>query len=53
MVRLLEEQFANNNYSGRYLLDGFPRGQDNMDEWEKKLAKDVNLRAVLYFECTE
>ena len=53
MVRLIEEKVARHNYSGRYLLDGFPRGQENMEVWEKTLAKDVNLRGVLYFECTE
>ena len=53
MVKLIEEKIARHNYSGRYLLDGFPRGHDNMEVWEKNLAKDVNLRGVLYFECSE
>ena len=53
MVKLIEEKIARHNYSGRYLLDGFPRGQENMDVWEKTLSKDVNLRGVLYFECSE
>jgi adenylate kinase family enzyme len=41
------------NFAGRYLLDGFPRGQENIDVWEKIMAKWVKLESVLYFECTE
>ena len=53
MVRLVKEKVERNNYGGRYLLDGFPRGQDNMDEWEKSMAKAVNLRSVIFFDCAE
>jgi adenylate kinase family enzyme len=35
------------------LLDGFPRGQENIDVWETTMAKWVKLESVLYFECTE
>jgi adenylate kinase family enzyme len=53
MVRLIQEKIEFNNFGGRYLLDGFPRGQENMDVWEKVMAKWVNLKSVIYFECTE
>ena len=53
MVKLVKEKVERNNYGGRYLLDGFPRGQDNMDEWEKIMAKAVNLRSVIFFDCAE
>lgn len=33
MVRIIQEKIERNNYGGRYLLDGFPRGQENMDVW--------------------
>jgi adenylate kinase family enzyme len=51
MVRLVQEKIERSNYAGRYLLDGFPRGQENMDVWERVMAKSVNLRSVVYFEC--
>ena len=53
MVRIIQERIERNNYGGRYLLDGFPRGQENMDEWEKVMSKWVNLKAVIYFDCAE
>ena len=53
MVRIIQEKVERNNYGGRYLLDGFPRGQENVDVWEKLMASMVNLRAVLVFDCTE
>ena len=33
------------------MLDGFPRGQENMDEWEKIMSKCVNIKSVIYFDC--
>ena len=50
MVRLLKEQIEKNPYA-RYLLDGFPRGQQNMDVWEQMMSKRVNIMSVIYFEC--
>ena len=35
------------------MLDGFPRGQENMDVWEKVMAKWVDLKTILYFDCEE
>jgi adenylate kinase family enzyme len=52
-VKLIREKIEGRNFGGRYLLDGFPRGQENMDVWEKEMAKWVNLKSVIYFECTE
>lgn len=51
MVRIVEEQLEKTNYGGRYLLDGFPRGQENMDVWEKMMSKKVNVKSAIYFEC--
>jgi adenylate kinase family enzyme len=53
MVKLIREKIESYNFGGRYLLDGFPRGQENMDVWEKEMAKWVNLKSVVYFECAE
>lgn len=36
------------------LLDGFPRNQENMDEWKnQKLDEAVTLIGTLYFDCSE
>lgn len=53
MVALIREKMERNNYGGRYLLDGFPRGQENMDVWESEMAQWINLKTAMYFECGE
>jgi UMP-CMP kinase len=35
----------------RYLFDGFPRNQENWEEFEKQLADQVVVRNLLYFDC--
>jgi len=37
----------------RFLIDGFPRSQDNLDGWEKVMTPKVDLKFVLYFDCPE
>lgn len=37
----------------RFLIDGFPRNEDNQNGWKRILADDVNMEFVLYLECTE
>ena len=37
----------------RFLIDGFPRNQDNLEGWEREMADKVNLQFVLFFDCSE
>jgi UMP-CMP kinase len=37
----------------RFLIDGFPRNEDNQDGWERILADEVNMEFVLFLDCTE
>ena len=37
----------------KVLLDGFPRNQSNLDEWYKQMEGLVDLKATLYFACSE
>lgn len=37
----------------KFLIDGFPRNQDNMDGWNRKMADKVELLFVLFFDCGE
>eukprot|EP00126_Sphaerothecum_destruens_P008558 Sdes_comp20259_c0_seq2m13736 len=39
--------------SDKFLIDGFPRNQDNLDGWNKILANHVNFQFVLFFDCPE
>ena len=50
MVRLLKN--AIQTYGNRrYLFDGFPRNQENWEEFEKQLSSDVVVRNLIYFDC--
>ena len=36
---------------GNFLIDGFPRNQDNLDGWKSQVDDKVNVKFVLFFEC--
>lgn len=36
----------------KILLDGYPRNQENIDEWNKSMKESVDVVGVLYFDCT-
>jgi adenylate kinase family enzyme len=36
----------------QYLVDGFPRSQDNLDHFNKILGEQVDVKFVLFFECS-
>ena len=37
--------------TGNFLIDGFPRNQNNLEGWQKQLDDKVNIKFVLFFEC--
>jgi UMP-CMP kinase len=54
-VRLLEKGMKvshNETGSTRFLIDGFPRGQDNIDAWDNQMSHH-KVSKVLDFECPE
>ena len=36
-----------------FLLDGFPRDQDNVNEWRKTMSDKYYVQCVLVFDCDE
>lgn len=34
-----------------FLIDGFPRNEDNLQGWNKVMSEKVNLQFVLFFDC--
>ncbi|ENN77885.1 hypothetical protein D910_05855 [Dendroctonus ponderosae] len=46
LERAIEESGKKN-----FLVDGFPRNQNNLDGWNKVMADKVNLQFVLFFDC--
>jgi UMP-CMP kinase len=37
----------------KFLLDGFPRDKENVDEWQKTMNDKYYIQCVLIFECDE
>nr|ACO11273.1 UMP-CMP kinase [Caligus rogercresseyi] len=37
----------------RFHIDGFPRNQSNVDEWETSVAPLVDFKFLLFFDCKE
>nr|XP_017011356.2 UMP-CMP kinase [Drosophila takahashii] len=37
----------------RFLIDGFPRNQDNLDGWNRQMSEKVDMQFVLFFDCSE
>jgi UMP-CMP kinase len=37
----------------RYLIDGFPRNQDNFDGWERVIGDSVDMPFVLFVDADE
>jgi UMP-CMP kinase len=35
------------------LIDGFPRNEDNVNGWIKVMGGDVDLKFVLFLDCSE
>lgn len=35
----------------KFLVDGFPRNQNNLDGWTRTMSDKVNLQFVLFFDC--
>ena len=53
-VNLIKKAMEKNGWSMKqFLIDGFPRNQDNVDGWEEVLSEHVDMRFVLFLECTE
>lgn len=52
---LIEQAMIENQREGKndFLIDGFPRNQDNLEGWNRQMAAKVNLKFVIFFECDE
>ncbi|KAG5683112.1 hypothetical protein PVAND_012414 [Polypedilum vanderplanki] len=37
----------------KFLIDGFPRNEDNLQGWERQMAEKVDFLFVLFLDCSE
>ncbi|XP_044726858.1 UMP-CMP kinase [Chrysoperla carnea] len=49
----LIEKAMNVSKNDKFLIDGFPRNEDNLIGWNKQMSEKVQLLFVLFFECDE
>jgi len=50
--RLIENAMVKSGQKN-FLLDGFPRNQNNLEGWNKMMGEKVNVKNVLFFSCTQ
>ncbi|XP_034952315.1 UMP-CMP kinase 2 [Chelonus insularis] len=41
------------NPQKRFLIDGFPRNQDNLDGWTKTMTDKAIVKGVIFLECSQ
>ncbi|KAK1117037.1 hypothetical protein K0M31_017085 [Melipona bicolor] len=44
---------ASNSPHKRFLIDGFPRNQDNVDGWNEAMSEKCIVKGVLFCECSK
>ena len=50
---ILFYQAMNKHSVKKFLIDGFPRNDDNLQGWNKVMEGKVDIKCILFFECTE
>lgn len=49
----LLETAMNKSGASRFLIDGFPRNQNNLDGWNTAMSEKVEFLFVLFFDCAQ
>lgn len=40
-------------FDGNFLIDGFPRSENNLEGWKKEMTGKVEEKFVLFFDCPQ
>lgn len=51
LQRAMEQTMADNCAKNKFLIDGFPRNEDNLQGWERTMHSKANVSFVLFFDC--
>ena len=51
VVSLLKEKIGSKG--GKFMVDGFPKSFENLDQWNKSMLYNCNLGPTLLLECDE
>uniref|UniRef100_A0A8C9UQA8 Cytidine/uridine monophosphate kinase 1 n=1 Tax=Spermophilus dauricus TaxID=99837 RepID=A0A8C9UQA8_SPEDA len=51
LKREMDQTMAANAEKNKFLIDGFPRNQDNLQGWNKTMVGKADVSFVLFFDC--
>uniref|UniRef100_A0AAY4BCR4 Nucleoside-diphosphate kinase n=1 Tax=Denticeps clupeoides TaxID=299321 RepID=A0AAY4BCR4_9TELE len=52
IVEAMEDTMQKDEDKFRFLIDGFPRNQDNLQGWTAVMEGKADVRFVLFFDCS-
>ncbi|CAI2380254.1 unnamed protein product [Moneuplotes crassus] len=54
LVELLKKAMKDRGWEkSKFLLDGFPRNQENIDEWEKQIGNEAHIKFILHIDVSK
>ncbi|XP_035267851.1 UMP-CMP kinase-like isoform X2 [Anguilla anguilla] len=53
LKKAMEETIQLDQEKFRFLIDGFPRNQDNLQGWNSVMDDKVDVKFVLFFDCSD
>ncbi|XP_039928973.1 UMP-CMP kinase [Hirundo rustica] len=51
LKRAMDQTMAANSQKNKFLIDGFPRNEDNLQGWTKTMDGKADVSFVLFFDC--
>lgn len=48
----MEDTMQKDEQMFRFLIDGFPRNEDNLQGWKKVMHDQADVKFVLFFDCS-
>lgn len=48
----MEATMKENENKFRFLIDGFPRNEDNLQGWNSVMDEKADVKFVLFFDCS-
>ena len=52
-VTLIKKSIMDKTPDNVFILDGYPRNQDNIDVWEKVIGNSIEVLGCIFLECGE
>eukprot|EP00927_Polykrikos_kofoidii_P072520 TRINITY_DN68624_c0_g1_i1.p1 TRINITY_DN68624_c0_g1~~TRINITY_DN68624_c0_g1_i1.p1 ORF type:complete len:1791 (+),score=282.65 TRINITY_DN68624_c0_g1_i1:195-5567(+) len=53
-VKLLKQTMEKRGWNGgSFLIDGFPRSLDNLENWDRIMGGDVSVKMAVFFDCSD